>query len=258
MTTSKTIVFIHGLFMNPKSWSSWINYFTQLGYTCHAPAYPFHEGEPSELRNNPNAGLGKLTFREVITSLEKFIDQLPEKPILIGHSMGGLAVQKLIANNKGVMGICIDPAPPKGIFTLKWSFLKCNLPTINPLKGNSVCLPSVAWFQYAFCNTMTMEQTEVEYNQFVVPESRNIPRSSTGADGAIDFKKPHAPLLIIAGEKDNIIPSSLNKKNQEAYKHQGSITDFKIFENRTHYLCGQPNWEEIADYISQWINRVKD
>lgn len=167
--------------------------------------------------------------------------------------MGGLAVQKLISLNKGVAGVCIDTAPPKGVFSLKWSFLKANLPTVNPLKGDSVCLPDVKWFQYAFCNLMSLEETQKEFDQFVVPESRNIPRSSTKVDGKIDFKKPHAPLLFIAGEKDHIIPSSLNKTNFNAYKDPGSKKDFKEFPERTHYICGQKNWQEVAEYILGWI-----
>ena len=188
MTQSKTIVFVHGLFHNPKSWEGWMKYFTAKGYTCYAPAYLYHEGEAADLRKNINPRLGKLAFGQVVDSFAVFIDKLPEKPILIGHSMGGLAVQKLIERNKGVAAIAIDAAPPKGIFSFKRSFLKANLPTVNPLKGNSVCLPSVKWFHYAFCNTMTMEQTQNEYDLYVVPESRNIPRSSTKKDGKIDFK----------------------------------------------------------------------
>ena len=256
-SNSKTIVFIHGLFQNPNSWAEWQKYFEAKGYRCYAPAYPFHEGKADSLRKNINLELGKLTFAQVIDSLSAFIDSLPEKPILIGHSMGGLAVQKLIEFKKGVAGICIDAAPPKGIFSFKWSFLKANLPTINPLKGNSVCVPTLKWFHYAFCNTMTMEQTQIEYNKFVVPESRNIPRTSTGKQGKIDFNKPHSPLLFIAGEKDHIIPSSLNKKNFEAYRDKNSKTDFKEFAGRTHYICGQQNWEEVAAYINEWITSLK-
>ncbi len=222
-TTSKTIVFIHGLFQNPKSWQAWKVYFEENGYVCYAPAYPFHEGEPSILRRSGNPNLRTLTFGQVVDSLAKFIDKLPEKPILIGHSMGGLAVQKLLNIHRGVAGVCIDSAPPKGIFSFKWSFIKANLPTINPFKGNSICLPSIKWFHYAFCNTMSMAETKTEYNNFVVPESRNIPRSSIKEEGAIDFKKPHKPLLFIAGEMDHIIPASLNKKNFKAYKDTNRI-----------------------------------
>ncbi len=254
-TQSKTIVFIHGLFQSPQGWAEWKKHFEAQGYTCYTPAYPYHEGKPEELRKNVNPALGKLTFGQVIDSLAAFIDKLPEKPILIGHSMGGLAVQKLINMGKGVAGVCIDTAPPKGIISFKWSFLKSNFPTINPFKGNSVCLPSIKWFQYAFCNTLTLEQTAKIYNESVVPESRNIPRSSTKNDGYIDFKKAHAPLLFIAGEKDNIIPSSLNRTNFEAYKDTNSKKEFKEFPGRTHYICGQENWQEVADYILGWMKK---
>ena len=73
----------------------------------------------------------------------------------------------------------------------------------------------------------------------------------------VDFKKPHNPILIIAGEQDNIIPSSLNKKNFEAYKDKNSRTDYREFAGRTHYICGQQNWEEVASFIKEWIEGLK-
>ncbi len=230
MIKSKTIVFIYGLFQNPYSWNEWKTYFENKGYTCYTPSYPFHDGVPENLRHTINPKLGNITFENVIDSLNTFIEKLPEKPILIGHSMGGLAVQKLIEMNKGTVGVCIDAAPPKGIVSFKWSFLKANLPVINPFKGNSIFTPTVKWFHYAFCNTITINQAKIEYDKSVVPESRNIARSSTKKDGKIDFKKPHNPLLFIAGEKDQIIPSSLNKKNFNAYKDTNSVKEFKEFE----------------------------
>ncbi len=255
--SSKDVVFIHGLFQNPESWKNWTKFFQNKGYAVHTPAYPFHEGSPAELRKNIDPALGKLTFGQVTGKMAGLIKGLSEKPVLIGHSMGGLVVQKLLEQALGFAGIVIDTAPPKGIFSSKWSFLKANLTTINPLKGDSVCVPTTKWFQYAFCNTMTLEQTQKEYDAYVVPESRNIPRSSTGKEGEIDFKKPHPPLLFIAGEKDHIIPSSLNKKNFSAYRDKNSVTAFKMFPDRTHYLCGQKNWEEIAAYIADWISGLK-
>ncbi len=255
--TGKTIVFVHGIFMNGNCWKQWMQFYEAKGYKCYAPSYPLHEGNPIELRKNPHPDLGKLRFKQVVDSLAAFIDRLPEKPILIGHSMGGLAVQKLIELNKGVVGICIQPAPPKGIMSFKWSFIKANLPIVNPFMGNSVCLPGVKWFNYAVCNTLTLEQTQIVYDQLIIPESRNVPRTSIGNDGKIDFKKPHRPLLFIAGDQDHIIPYTLNKKNFEAYKDRNSKKDFKLFTGKSHFICGQQGWEEIAEYISDWITGLR-
>lgn len=251
----KTIIFIHGLFMNPKSWDQWLAFFTEKGYVCHAPAYPYHEGEPLALRSSIDPRLGQLTLADCVEYLLRYIDSLDlqEKPILIGHSMGGLIVQKLIEMGKGSMGVCIDSAPPRGIKSYKWSFLRANLPVVNPLMGNSVFAPSHAWFRYAFCHTMTHADARRAFDEYVVSESRNIPRSSDKDAGTIDFNKSHAPLLFIAGEKDHIIPSSLNKKNFAAYSTESGKTDFKVFPGRTHFICGQKDWEEVATFIASWL-----
>jgi pimeloyl-ACP methyl ester carboxylesterase len=254
-TTSKTIVLIHGLFVNPASWADWKVYFEAKGFTCYTPANPFHEGAPAALRASIDPKLAQVNFEDVVMNIAGFIDSLPEKPIIIGHSMAGLVVQKLISMDKAIAGVCIDGAPPVGIITLQWSFWKSNFPAINPFKGNSVFVPGKKWFHYAFCNTMTRKESDKVFDSIAVPESRNIPRGTLKSFAKIDLRKPHNPLLIIAGEKDHIVPSSLNKKNFKAYKDTGSITEFKEFKGRGHYICGEPNWHEVTDYILKWLDR---
>lgn len=250
------IVFIHGLFQNPASWQHWMDYFSERGFDCLAPAYPFHAGDPAALRANPDPDLARLTFSQVMKHLEMVIAALPQPPIVIGHSMGGLAVQTVLNRGKVRAAIAIDSAPPRGIISLQWSFLRANFPTVNPLKGNSICVPSVDWFHYAFCNTLSLADTQTEYDKYVVPESRNIPRSSTGRDGRIDFARPHAPLLFIAGGSDTIIPPALNRKNARAYTDTNSRVDFHEFPGRGHYICGQPGWQEVAEYCLDWIDKI--
>src|SRR6201996_3139321 len=249
MRPSRTIVFIHGLFVNPKSWTHWKARFEAQGYTCHTPANPYHEGEPKELRENFNPLLGKVTLEDEVNNIAALIDTLPEKPILIGHSLGGLAVQKLLSMNKGVAGICIDGVPPKGIFTLQWSFWESNFPVINLLKGDSVFEPNKEWFHYAFAHLMPREESDKVFDELVVPESRNVPRGSLTDFAAIDFEAPHQPLLFIAGEKDHIVPAPLNLENFHAYQDTSSVKEYVEFPGRTHYICGMPGWEEVADFV---------
>ncbi len=253
ISSSKTIVFIHGLFVTPKCWNEWRAYFEKQGYTCYAPATLFHDGEPATLRKNIDVRLGKVSFKDMVETVTKFIDVLPEKPILIGHSLGGLVVQKLISLNKGDAGICIDGAAPMGILTFEGSFWRSNFTVINYLKGNSVFEPTKKWFHYAFCNTMSAEESNKVFDEQVVPESRNIPRGTLMPYAKIDFKKAHQPLLFIAGEKDHIIPASLNRKNFNAYKNATSIKTFKEFKGRDHYICGEKDWQEVAEYCLNWL-----
>jgi pimeloyl-ACP methyl ester carboxylesterase len=250
MISSRTIVFIHGLFVNPKSWAHWKSRFEEQGYTCHTPPNPYHEGDPKELREHFNPLLGKVTLEDEVNNIARVIDTLPEKPILIGHSLGGLVVQKLLSMDKAVAGICIDGVPPKGIFTLKWSFWESNFPVLNFLKGDSVFEPNKEWFHYAFAHLMTREDSDIVFEELVVPESRNVPRGTLGHFAEVDFEAPHHPLLFIAGEKDHIVPAALNLENFHAYKDKSSVKEYIEFQGRTHYICGMPGWEEAADFVS--------
>jgi hypothetical protein len=70
----------------------------------------------------------------------------------------------------------------------------------------------------------------------------------------VDFKKPHPQLLLMGGSADNSIPASLNKSHHAKYKLSPSVTDFKEFAGRTHFIVGQKNREEVADYPLAWLN----
>jgi pimeloyl-ACP methyl ester carboxylesterase len=253
---SRTIVFIHGMFMTPLCWEQWVPYFQANGYICIAPAWPGRNEPVAVLRkNHPDPQLGKLTLTDVVEHLASVVKNLDEKPILIGHSMGGLVVQILLQRDLAVAGVAIDSAPPAGVFTTQWSFLKANWPMINPLiSSHEPRLMSFEDFQYAFVNTFPLEEQKAAYEKYVVPESRGVPRESLGGLARIDFTKPHAPLLLTAGSDDHIIPAALNKNNYKKYQQSSSVTDFKEFMGRTHFLIGQTGWEEIADYITDWLN----
>ena len=86
-----TIVLVHGLYLTPRSWDRWKQFFEERGYTVHAPAYPHLDQEPAAMRAaHPDPVLANLSLEETSEHLRTFSEGLPEKPILIGHSMGGL------------------------------------------------------------------------------------------------------------------------------------------------------------------------
>lgn len=253
LTTSKTIVFIHGMFATPSSWADWKTFFTQLGYTCIAPAWLHHAETPAEmLAAHPDKALGKLTFPQLLRQFEDIIKAQPEPPILIGHSMGGLIAQILGNRGLGAASISINGAPPQGIVSFKWSFLKANTPVLNPFAGSKPFYPSAKWYHYAFCNNMTLEEATAAHAASAVPESRNVARTFL-FNSKVDYTRQRPPLLIISGEIDNIIPTSIHTANFKKYKRSPARTDFKSFPKRTHYLCNDHNWQEIAQYIADWL-----
>jgi pimeloyl-ACP methyl ester carboxylesterase len=249
----KTIVFIHGMFQNPKSWEKWIAYFSEKGYNCIAPAWPLHEGNPTDLRIDPPAGLGDLELQTIVNEMERVITSLPEKPIVIGHSVGGLIAQLLTAKRLVDIGVPISSVAPNAMLAFDWGFMKNSALIANPFKGNKPFMMDLEGFHGSFCNTMSLGDTEQAYNETATHDSRNVLRDCMGEAGQIDTALPHAPLLFIGGVEDQIIPYELNERNAEAYTEEVSISDFKAFEGRGHWICGQDGWQEVADYIAAWL-----
>jgi pimeloyl-ACP methyl ester carboxylesterase len=251
---AKTIVFVHGMYMNPLCWEHWLEHCRARGYACLAPAWPGRDLPVDELRRrHPDPQLGKLTLSAVLEHYARTIGALKEKPVLVGHSMGGLIVQVLLQRGLAAAGVAIDSAPPMGVFTAKWSFLMANWPHINPFVAPSRPIAmTFGRFQYAFVNTLPLAEQRAAYDRYVVPESRRVPRESLTT--RVDFKKDRPPLLLVAGAADHIIPASLNKSNYARYKRSPAVTDFVEFPGRTHFTIGQKNWEEVADYALAWLS----
>jgi len=253
---TKTIVLIHGLFVNNTSWKEWKTYFEAQGYTVHAPANPGHKGDPKELKKNIPSDLKDVGFDDVVKYLSTFIDTLPEKPIVIGHSFGGLMVQKLIDMGKAVAGVSIDGAPPKNVMA-PFSTVKVVWPVVNFFKGNTTFLGSKEWYHNAFFNNYSKEESDKLYETVAAPESRKLAKDPLFKSSAkLDLKKPHEPLLFIGGGNDHIFPAEFTKKMADAYKDKNSIVDFKKFEGRSHFIAGEKGWEEVAEYVLSWLKKI--
>ena len=252
MSDRPPILFVHGMFMTSASWAGWEEYFSARGHATHAPDWPHREGSPSELRQSPPEALPTLGLADVLDVYRSAIAALPEPPILVGHSMGGLIVQLLLQEGLGRAGVAIDSAPPAGVSALSWSFLRSNVPVLT--KRGKPFVPSKKWFAYAFAHTLDDAELERVWSTYSVPESGQVARDSASPLAKIDPRADRPPLLLIAGELDHIIPASLVRMNHTFY--DGPPTDFREFPGRTHWICGQDGWEEVAAHVESWLGET--
>jgi pimeloyl-ACP methyl ester carboxylesterase len=256
---ARTIVFIHGNFVSSRCWDAWVARYKSRGYTCVAVAYPGRDKPVAWLKANPDGALlGSLTLDRVADYHEKVIRSLDEKPIIIGHSFGGLLTQLMVQRDLAAAAVAIDSVPPQGVLVPNWSFFRSTWPVLNPfVPASRPYLMSFEHWQYTFVNGLPLEEQRAAYDTYVVPESRRLSRGGLSSAARIDFKRPHAPLLLIGGEKDNIMPASLNRVNYQRYAKSPSITEFKECPGRTHYtVIGGQGWEQVADYALDWATRV--
>ena len=127
------------------------------------------------------------------------------------------------------------------------TFFRANFPHVNPFAGNKPVVMTPKRFHYTFCNTMSRQASDEAFGRYVVPESRNVPRSTLGKSAKVDFGRKHGPLLFIAGDSDHLTPLAAVRRNAIAYKAAGGTTRFEGLPGRSHFICNQDGWEEVAD-----------
>lgn len=256
MTKSKSIILIHGNFVNDVTWTNWKRHYEQKGYTVYTPANPGHEGNPAALRNQVHPALTKTGFINVVDNISKLSDSLPEKPLVIGHSMAGMAAMKLLELGKAAAAVSIDGAPPKNVFP-PLQTLKSVLPAFGFFSGKDYFMGSREWYDKCFFNTTPSGERAHAFESFAVPESFKVSRELVlNSFSNIDFRKPHEPILFIGGGSDNIFPPSLTTTLANKYKDKNSHVDLKIFQGKSHFICGEKGWEVVADYILDWYEKL--
>lgn len=89
---SETIFMIHGMWCGAWYWDNYKGFFEDKGYRCVTTTLRFHDVDPGE---TPHPRLGATSLLDYAEDLEEEIRQLGDKPIIMGHSMGGLLTQIL-------------------------------------------------------------------------------------------------------------------------------------------------------------------
>jgi pimeloyl-ACP methyl ester carboxylesterase len=258
---TKTIALIHGLSVSKHSWDGWAAHYRARGYNVVAIPYLGRDLPLQALRQNYERSiLTTITLPQLLDYLVTTIRALDEKPIIMGHSFGGLLTQLLLQRDLGVAGVTIDSAPPPGVLPTQWSFVRSTWAAFNPLiSASKPWYMTFAQFQYAWTHTLPLAEQRAAYEEVIVPESRRLYRSGLTKAAAVDFAKTRPPLLMIAGGKDHILPASLNRSNYERYAKSPSVTEFKLFPQHTHYtiVAGSHGWEEVADYALEWATKMQ-
>lgn len=256
--TSKTIVFITGAYVSHHCWDSWKTFFEAAGFETVTPAWPGKEAEPSVLREKHPDRLQKLaslTLKELIEYHANVVKQLPEKPIIIGHSFGGMITQVLLNRGLAQAGVAIHAVPPSNVMPIELDFLKSNLKTLGFFtSADKTYMMSFQKWQFAFTNGMSFDEQKSSYEAICIPESKRVARGGLTNVSKIDMKKQQGPLLMLAGSKDQCIPEHLCRRNFQAYKAADSIRDY-VVKPRNHYVLGLPTWKEDAAFVLEWLQR---
>ena len=256
------VVFIHGLWLLPSSWERWALLFEEAGFTALTPGWPDDPETVAEANAHPEV-MAHKTIGQVADHYAAIIGKLAKRPVILGHSFGGLLAQILAGRGLSAATVAIDPAPFRGVLPLPLSALKSAWPVLgNPANRKRAIPLTYEQFRYAFANALPEDEAEELYKTFAVPAS-GAPLFQAAAanlnpwtEAKVDSDNPErGPLLIISGQKDHTVPWSIANASFKQQKGNPGATEIVEIPDRGHSLTIDSGWRTVADTALAFVRR---
>jgi len=261
MSPNTDVIFIHGLWIHSSAWQPWLDLFTEQGYVPSAPGWPGDLDTVAATREDPS-GLNDIGISEICHHYAELIDGLDAKPLVIGHSFGGLIAQELLAHDLVRAAVAIDPAPIKGVKALPFSQLKSGLPVLgNPANKKRTVALTAKQFRYSFGNALTDEESDELFSAWTIPG----PGRPLFEDALATFVRHspatvdthtavRGPLLLTSGTEDHTVPRVVTVAVSKLYAdNTASVTEYHEYEGRGHSLTMDHGWRDVATDVLDWL-----
>jgi pimeloyl-ACP methyl ester carboxylesterase len=256
------VVFIHGLWLLPSSWDKWVDLFEENGYAGVTPSWPDDPESVEEARANPEV-FARKTLKRVADHTAKLIGQLDKKPVVMGHSTGGLLTFMIADRGLSAAAVAIDPGPFRGVLPLPFSTLKVSVPVLaNPLNRVRAVTLTFDQFKYGWANALEDDEARRLYDTYHVAGPGVALAQMANAnvnpftEAKVDPRNPdRGPLLIIEGEKDHTVPWAIANAAYKRQKHNQSVTEITRIPNRGHSLTIDSGWREVAQTALDFVKR---
>jgi pimeloyl-ACP methyl ester carboxylesterase len=240
------LLFVHGAWHAAWCWDEYfLGFFADKGYRALAVSFRGHGGSPT------SKPLRACTVNDYVEDVWSVAEGLPARPVVIGHSMGGLIVQKYLELHDAPAGVLLASIPPQGnlgnalrwIRRHPWHFTKMSI--------TGKALPYISTPQLArekFFSAQTPDSLVLDCAARLQEDSSRI-----GIDCLVLSlprpKRVTTPLLVLGAYDDGAHTRKEVRATARAYR-----TEAEFFPNMGHNMMLEPGWDAVAQRIDTWLS----
>ncbi len=254
MSDTKHVVLIHGMWARGDLYAPARAAFEERGYTVHTPTLRYHDLPLQEGAKK----IAPLSLSDYTDDLVKLIASLDTPPLLVGHSLGGLLAQLVAAQAKHAGLIAACPSAAAGIFKAyptPWRLLSGHFLQSRPWAKP---VHPLTWqaFRSHIANTQTEESAREVFAELVCGSGRvlceiGFPRLDRAKAATVNFAAITGPVLVIAGERDHIVPPRIARQTAARYQH-GTYVEIPRSDHMVFSGAALP---VTMGHIDDWIAR---
>jgi alpha-beta hydrolase superfamily lysophospholipase len=248
------VMMVHGMCCTGNVWSHFRSYFEQRGARVFTPT--LRPEARVSIHAKPHHGLRQLGLGDYVRDLEQEALRIAEltgqRPVVVGHSMGGLLAQVLAERGAVEAAVFISPSAPAGVRDAMTSMFWSSVSISNRLGIAPWAIRSQRQVaDLAVFNLLPKAQREVAFNAFVYESGRAF---NELGKWAVDERRVRVPVLTIAATKDRLVPAKLVRMTGKKYAAVGG--EFREYAAHAHWLYAEPGWQKPAADIYAWLERT--
>jgi len=244
------LLFVHGSSHAAWCWEEhFLTWFAAEGFSAHALSLRGH---------GRSEGMERLRWASVsdyVEDVRSVALRLPSVPVLIGHSLGGLVVQKYLEKYDATGAVLLAPSPVKGMFRSGLRLFRQ-----NPLLFARVHLTFEPGVLYAtrervrrfLFSSHASEATITRHAARLGRESFRAMLDMTYSLPNVDrILSRRCPMLVVGAADDVIVPPAEVEDTARAYG-----APFTIFPAMGHDMMLDASWERVARHVRQWLTTI--
>lgn len=241
--TGAPLLFVHGYFGRAIAFERMMAWFASRGHFCCAPDLRGH-GD-----SLPDCDLGRVSIHDYADDVAK-VARAMDRPIIVGHSMGGLIAQLVATRNCTRAIALLAPAPPRGIPVISLKLAMAQIRYMPAIIASRPVTPGRSDLRALVVNRVP-EREQDGVLDMLVPDSGRAGWEMSIVGVPVDRAQVKVPALVIAGDADLFIP--LSRARRVAARYDAPL---RVAPGRGHMLIIEPGYEQLCEWIAEWMPRA--